>query len=360
MSHKTVAFITVHIGINVGSNLQAIATSEVLKKAGYDPILVNYIPPRVTSKRYWRDAFRSPKKLIWRFINFPSYFYQNLLFRNYLAKYTKQTHPIYADDDFAELLPKVDVYITGSDQVWNFKWNEGFDGHYFFQGIHGRKIAYAASIGMDSLTDLEQDMLKQELDNYEKISVREAKAVKLLSEIGFDSIQVIDPTLMLNCQQWRAYIKKRIVKIPYILVYTPYNIKDKEQIYKTVRSVANAKGLQVVTFSWDYWGERLADKTIFYASPGEFLSLMYYADYVVTNSFHGTAFSINLNKQFWVYAPSMFSSRVSSIIRLLGLDNRMVDGYITTEAIDDNIDYDKVNQKLDVERARAMSFLKDL
>ncbi len=144
------------------------------------------------------------------------------------------------------------------------------------------------------------------------------------------------------------------------MVYTPYNIKDKEQIYKTVRTISNAKGLQVVTFSWDYWGERLADKTVYYASPGDFLSLMYYADYVITNSFHGTAFSINLNKQFWVYAPSMFSSRVSSIIRLLGLENRMIDGDIPESEIDDIIDYEKVNQKLDLERSRAMSFLKDL
>ena len=359
MTNRTVAFITVHIGINVGSNLQAIATSEVLKEAGYDPILVNYIPPRVTSKRYWQGAFRDPKKFIWRIINFPSYFYQKRLFRKFLAKYTKQTCPIYSDDDFAKSLPKADVYLTGSDQVWNFKWNEGFDGHYFFHGIQGEKVAYAASIGMEVLTKPEQDLLKQELSNYEKIAVREAQAVKLLKEIGFDSIQVIDPTLMLNCEQWKAFIEKRIVKKPYILVYTPYNIKDKEQIYKTVRSIANAKGLQVVAFSWDYWGEKMADKTIFYASPDDFLSLMYYADYVVTNSFHGTAFSINLNKQFWVYAPSMFSSRVSSIIRLLGLDNRMIDGEITAEAIDDNIDYVKVNQKLDIERARAMSFLKD-
>jgi hypothetical protein len=193
-----VVFITVHIGINVGSNLQAIATSEVLKKIGNEPILVNYIPPRVTSKRYWQDAFRSPYKFIWRIINFPSYYYQKHLFRNYLAKYTKQTCPIYSEDEFAKLLPKADIYLTGSDQVWNFKWNEGFDSHYFFQGRNGKKVAYAASIGMESLNKQEQEILKKELNSYDKIAVRESQAVKLLDEIGIDSIQVIDPTLMLN------------------------------------------------------------------------------------------------------------------------------------------------------------------
>lgn len=360
MSNKTIAYITVHIGTNVGSNLQAIATSEVLKTAGYNPILVNYIPPRVTYKRYWHDAFATPLKLIWRIINFPSFYYQKRLFGKYLAKYTHQTRPIYNEDNFAKLLPKADIYMTGSDQVWNFKWNEGFDGHYFFQGIEGKKVAYASSIGMESLTQQEKKNLKGELKSYKKIAVREVQAVKLLDDIGISSVQVIDPTLMLNREQWKSFVEKRIIKDSYILVYTPYNIKDKEQIYKTIRSIASTKGLQVVTFSWDYFGERLADKTVYYASPGDFLSLMYYADYVVTNSFHGTAFSVNLNKQFWVYAPSMFSSRVSSFIRLLGLDNRMIDGDIAENAIDDNINYEKVNQILDIERTRAMSFLKDL
>ena len=87
---------------------------------------------------------------------------------------------------------------------------------------------------------------------------------------------------------------------------------------------------------------------------------MYYADYVVTNSFHGTAFSINLNKQFWVFAPSKFSSRVSSIIQLLGLESRMIDKEILDEDINQLIDYQIINEKLDVERARAMSFLKSI
>ena len=360
MSSKTIAFITVHIGTNVGSNLQAIATSEVLKKSGYNPVLVNYIPPRVTYKRYWHDSFTNPLKLIWRIINFPSFYYQKLLFGRYLAKYTHQTRPIYNEDNLAKHLPKADIYMTGSDQVWNFKWNEGFDGHYFFHGIEGKKVAYASSIGMEALTQQEQNILKRELNSYDKIAVREVQAVKQLNDIGISSIQVIDPTLMLNREQWKTFVEKRIIKDSYLLVYTPYNIKDKEQIYKTVRSIASTKGLQVVTFSWDYFGERLADKTVYYASPGDFLSLMYYADFVVTNSFHGTAFSINLNKQFWVYAPSMFSSRVSNIIHLLGLENRMIDGVIERNAIDDNIDYEKVNLKLDEERARAMVFLKDL
>ena len=147
---KTVAYITVHIGINVGSNLQAIATSVVLKRAGYNPMLVNYIPPRETYKRYWKEATNSLSKLLRRIAFFPCFLYQNQLFRNYLAKFTSQSRPIYYNDDFVEVLPHADLYLTGSDQVWNFKYNEGFDDHYFFHGIKGKKVSYASSIGMET------------------------------------------------------------------------------------------------------------------------------------------------------------------------------------------------------------------
>lgn len=360
MNRKKVEFITVHVGINVGSNLQAIATSEILKKAGYEPVLVNYIPPRVTVKRYWEGARKSLKKLIWRVLFFPSYYYQKKVFSRYLSRYTVQTQPIYNEDDFSEVLPKADIYMTGSDQVWNFKWNEGYDPHYFFHNIHGVKVAYAASIGMDSLTDEQKTILKYELQDYKKIAVREDKAADILKDLSIESIQLVDPTLMLNREEWFKYIERRIIKYPYLLVYIPYNIKDKEKIYRSVRKIANKRNLKVVTFSWDYRRDRLADKTVFNASPGDFLSLMFYADYIVTNSFHGTAFSINLNKQFWVYSPSMFTSRIGSIIHLLNLESRMIENEISDEAIEESIDYAPVNEKLDIERERAMAFLKSI
>lgn len=355
-----IAFITIHIGINVGSNLQAIATSEVLKKAGHDPILINYIPDRVTYKRFWSNAKQSPKNFMIGVFDFMRFHFLKKKFATFQKKYCQITHPIYSHDNFAKALTDADIYLTGSDQVWNFKHNEGYDGHYFFDGIEGRKVAYASSIGMDTLTETESLQLRQALSQYEKISVREDKAVSLLKEIDIESVQLMDPTLMLNREQWSKFITKQIIKEPYMLVYLPYNISDIEEIYKTVRKIARRKSIKVVTFSWTYRPIKYADKTIYYASPGDFLSLMYYADYVVTNSFHGTAFSINLNKQFWVYAPSKYSSRVGSIIRLLGLDNRLIDEEIDDKSVDNIIDYSLVNQLLDKERERAMEFLKSL
>ena len=358
---KTIAFITVHIGVNVGSNLQAIATSEVLKKTGHDPILINYIPPRVSYKRYWSDAKKSWIRFLKAIYNFPRVYSLNKKFEKYQSKHCIMTKPIYDYDNFRKVVPKADIYMTGSDQVWNFVHNEGYDYHYFFDGIKGKKVAFAASIGMNTLATEEAKILKEKLLDYDKITVREDRAVELLQEIGIKSEQIIDPTLLLNKDQWKQYMSEPVFNEPYVLVYHPYNIVDIQKIYDVARKVANKKNLKVVSFLW--WERhpiKQADKTIFNASPGEFLSLMYHADYVITNSFHGTAFSINFNKQFWVFSPSKFSSRITSLVNMLGIENRLINAQIEDKDIDSIIEYKGINAQLDSERARAMQFLKSL
>lgn len=353
------AFITVHVGINVGSNLQAIATSEVLKAAGYDPILINYIPPRVSYRRYWEEAIKSPIRFIKGLYHFHRFISLTHLFCKYQSQYCKMTPPIYYADDFLKRIPVADIYMTGSDQVWNFIHNEGYDYHYFFEGIKGKKIAYASSIGMSSLKPEEEAILKSRLSEYDKISVRESNAVGLLHEMGIASEQLLDPTLMLNKCQWEKFISSPIVSGPYVLVYHPYNIVDLDAIYEVARKIAKKKTLKVISFLW--WERHpltKADITIFNASPGEFLSLMYNAEYVVTNSFHGTAFSINLNKQFWVLSPSRFASRITSLIDLVGLQGRMISSGLSEEEIDNDINYEEINIILNRERTKAMDFLR--
>ena len=214
---------------------------------------------------------------------------------------------------------------------------------------------------MSTLKPEEEGILKERLLDYDKITVREDKAVELLRGIGIESEQVIDPTLMLNKDEWEKYMSESLVNEPYVLVYHPYNIVDIQKIYEVARKIADKKRLKVVSFLW--WERKPikhADRTIFNASPGEFLSLMYHADYIITNSFHGTAFSINFNKQFWVFSPSKFSSRITSIIKMLGIENRLINTQIEDNEIDNLIEYDVINRKLDSERACAMEYLKSM
>ena len=353
---KKANIITVHVGANFGSNLQAIATCKLLEKFDIAPQIINYVPYRVTWKGYF-DCSGGILDIVRRLYSAPNKWRNDKIYNSFLAKHVKVSKAIYPWDSFVELCPRADYYVTGSDQVWNSKYNGGVDERYFWQGINGKKISYAASMGNDGLTDEEKASFANLLRDYSAISVREKSAQNALEEIGIKSTHVLDPTIMLNKDQWKDYATEKIINDPYLLVYLPYNTVDVNLTYRTIRKIAKKKNLKVVSFSWHYWADKLADKTIKYANPGDFLSLMIHADYVVTNSFHGTAFSINLNKQFSVYLPSNFSTRLLSLLNLCNIENRLLKEEITDSQVEERIDYGKINPILEEERAKSFNFL---
>ena len=355
---KRVSFITVHVGSNFGSNLQAIATSEVLRGLDCEPVCVNYIPPRTTYRRYWQTSIVSLKKFARRFLFFPLYVIEKKNFEKFLSRYCNVSKAIYRDDDFSKVCPKADVYMTGSDQVWNFTHNEGLDSHYFFEGIKDKKIAFSSSIGKDSLPEQEQKWIEAYTKEYSDISVREKSAVKIFEEMGRNVVQVLDPTMMLNKNEWYKYAKPRLIEEHYLYVYFPYNIADEFVCYRAVKQLATKYKLKVVSSSFNYYVDSHVDKTIRFADPGDFLSLMIYADFIVTNSFHGTAFSINLHKDFFVFMPSKFSTRITSVLEMCNLEERLISGDLKDSDFEHNIDWNKVEKILAKERVKALSFLK--
>lgn len=356
---KKIAFLTIHVGENFGSNLQTIATAEVIKKTGNEPILINYCPRRVARKHYWLDAIYKPLKLLWRILYAPIH-YKNLhIYEGFLEKNCVLTAPIYDEDDFVARCPQADVYITGSDQVWNSVHNGELNKRYYFDGMDARKVAFASSFGIETLPEDEYNEVKHMLASYSAISVRESSAKDIVNRMGYNATHLLDPTLMLDSFEWDKYASARIIPDSYLLVYVPYNIADKQKLYASARQVANAKHLKVVTFSWGMCSEKLADRTIKFASPGDFLSLMKYAEFIITNSFHGTAFSINLNKQFLVYMPSAFSTRISSILSMCQLEDRLMTGDEVILPYNKIIDYESTNTILELERLKSLEFLKN-
>lgn len=354
-----VAFITIHFGYNFGSIFQTIATKRILEESGVEPICINYIPPRYTEKRYWKDGSSSLIRFIRRLLFYPIHLVSKRNYSQYLAKHCPLSNVIYAEDDFQKLCPQADIYMTGSDQVWNYKHNEGLDKHYFFDGIIGKKIAFASSIGMVDLPNDYANYMKHVLASFSAISVREESAIDILSSWGIQCTQLIDPTFLVNKKSWTQYASKRLYNQPYLFVYLPYNVSDKGIVYQTVRKIADKENLKVITYSWDNRKDDMADMTITFADPGDVLSLFIYASQVVTNSFHGTAFSINLNKQFWSYMPSHFSTRLRSVLNLFDLENRMLEGVISEDNINKTIDFTEVNCVLNKEREKARHFIKE-
>ncbi len=362
---KKVVFITIHVGANFGSVLQTIATSETLKRLGMESQCVNYIPPRVTYKRFWSlgnvNFLKKTIRFLWKFYSLPERLLNSKVYQGYLCKYVKLSSPIYAEDNFSEKCPKADVYMTGSDQVWNMNHNEGLDTHYFYDGIRGKKISFASSIGYTELIDGGKEALKKYLADYSSLSVREDSAVELLASLGLKAEQLLDPVFMLNEAEWKMYtIPERIIKEPYLLVYAPYNTVDKGLIFHHARRIADKEGLKVVTFSWTYFKDKDADISMRFAGPGDFLNLMMNADYVITNSFHGTAFSINLKKRFWVFLPAGFTTRITSVLTRFGLIDRLiVDETPADWNYEQSVDTAHIDEVLAVEREKSIGYLRE-
>ena len=357
---KKIVFITVHVGSNFGSVLQTFATYYILTNMGYDVSVLNYIPPRVTIEGFFRNRKGICRKLR-ALIGLPIVLLNKRIYGGFIDKYCKLTKPYYNIKTIKEEIPEADIYITGSDQVWNSSHNEGIDEMYYFTFLPkgSRVISLASSFGKELLEKEEVAIIKGFLDNYRYLSVREESGRRILNSLGFnDVIHLIDPTFLLSKEIWKKIlVKRQLINYPYLLLYLPYNIVSKDIIYASARRIADRYNLKLVTFSCDVRKEKQADKTLFFTSPSEFLALMFYADYVITNSFHGTAFSINLNKQFFVYQPSAFSTRISDILYLMGLEKRYVTGTVPIDELCETIDYSSVNKILEEERKKVEKYL---
>lgn len=286
--------------------------------------------------------------------------------RRFVAKHISLSKTYYSYQELEENPPKADIYLTGSDQVWNTIHNHGVDKAFYlgYAPEDAPRYAYAASIGMSQIPTEYVEETKKLLVKYQRISVREQSNIGLLASIGIKSEQVLDPTLLLNCTEWKKYARPLTFTEPYLLVYS---VESKERdviVGQVAQKVAKVKGLKI--YEVNYFGENKTipgcDKHFFHATPDLFLALIANASYVVVSSFHGTAFSINFNKDFISVAPDRFSSRLDGILGMTGLEWRKVSdaNEVTDELIDKPIDYSIANKKIKVEREKSISFLKEI
>ena len=284
--------------------------------------------------------------------------------RSFVAKYTSITHTYFSVGELESNPPKADIYVTGSDQVWNTSHNQGVERVYYlsYAPLGCKKYSYAASIGQDIIPEEHIKETQLYLSQYDAISVREDKAVDLLKKIGIQATQVLDPTLLLDKTQWLKYANKRLVSEDYLLVYSVEPTEFDQKVSDVAKHIAKVKGLKIVSVS--NYGEckRIPDCDIYfdYALPQYYLSLMAYAAFVVVSSFHGTAFAINFNKPFLTITPGTFSSRIASLLALTGLNERRISGLndMNNDLLESNINYSRVNDILGENRNQSIQFIK--
>ena len=253
--------------------------------------------------------------------------------------------------------PVADVYITGSDQVWNSIWNQGIDRSYFldFAPAGKPRIAFSASIGREQLDTEEIPETKRLLEKYSAISVREQSAVELLASMDIKSTLVLDPTLMLEAEEWRKLATKQKREKPYILIY---QLNPNPQMDQYAEQLAQKKNWEIIRIGFGRSDRRKGGKCVMLPSVEEFLGLFCDAACVLTDSFHATAFSLNLGTDFISVLPGRFGTRIESILKLTRTENRILTSYDDLTVVDRSIDEKNVQNIFTVERKKGFDFLK--
>lgn len=355
--------ITRHAPSNYGSLLQAIATITILERLGHTCEIIDYIRDdehglkAVTTNLNFKQGWNgNPLKILaYIALRYPEEKVAELKFSWMRKKYLKLTQRCRTHEDLKHL--DADVFMTGSDQVWGPTLNGMYDGAYFLSFVTGKpKTAYAASFGRTDFTPKILVEYKKLLSTYSGIAVRENSAVELLSQLGILCAgQVLDPTLLLTGGEWGKWIKKNI-QGKYMLVYQLHN---NPILSDYALKFARHTGLPLYRISPTYHQIRRGGKFIYLPDLDEFLSYIKNCTYFITDSFHGTAFALNFNKQFIEILPNnKTGSRNQSLLQMTGLQDRIVMDYTDYSICNRMIDYDKVNAILENERVKSLEILK--
>lgn len=320
MGKKTVATITYHRSDNFGSVLQAYALVEKLRQMGYEQYVIDY------RKKEVKELYKILKPLTSKFnivtdcynlLHYSSLKRRQKRFEEFRQKHLRLSGRYENKQSLMDNPPKADCYIAGSDQVWNTGIVD-FDESYFLDFVkEGRRIAYAAS-GIH--THSNTAAFREHLEKFGAVSVRENAAKGVLKEAAV----CIDPVLLLKKQDWERFCASQNGEKPYMLCYFAGNVSA--EFEHITKELARKHGFERVILMPEWRNLFRPGKKYYDAGPEEFVSLLQNATLVCTNSFHGTAFSVLMNRPFLVGQAVPFADdRIATLLGAVGLQGREID-----------------------------------
>lgn len=362
--------ITSHDVCNYGASLQAYALVTFLKQQGHDARIIDYLPdykpPRhlltyffnsgYAAKVYRVAPFLKPLMALWQNRGELKFQKRRRAFDRFKAAYLDTTEGTYhnigelnramaAGDDL-----KADLYIAGSDQIWNPYYGNGRDPAYFcdFVGSPDKCISYAASFGRSEIEANYMRFIKSRLANFRALSVREKTGVEMVRGLGFDAVQVVDPVFLLGREDWQRLCQKPEEE-GYVLVYD--FLHNDPRIKRMALELARKESLRIVSVN-DSAPLDYADENVNDAGPLEFINYIRHADHVLASSFHAAAFSTIFERDFYIFPLKGHDneSRMTDFLEMLGLGNRFISG--DTPRLAAPIDFADVGRRLK-ERADA-------
>lgn len=367
---KSIGIITIHKINNYGSVLQAYALQKTCEDLGYNAEIIDYNFPNVAhSNNKYAVRGVQPNEPRWIKILYAlDLIRQHKGISAFVDRFQHLSVKQYnSPEDLKTDVPLYDVYITGSDQLWNPRFCNGdptFMLHFAPEG--SLRISYAASISANKLPEELHPLYKKLLGKYAHISVRENSGANVIKEItGKDSTVVLDPTLLLNKDQWNEIAApKRQFKKKYILCYfLNYTFNAFPYVDELAQYMQKQTGFEIVRVARPphYLGSPHTHYKVG-ASPEEFLALVRDAEMVLTTSFHGTAFAVNYGKPVFtvVQDRNASDSRQVSLMQNLGLENQVLS--VKDEMPDKSrfcYDVNAEQVRLEVLRKSSMEYLQN-
>lgn len=369
MNKKEVSLITYHRAYNYGAVLQTYASIVFFEKYGYKVSIIDYTPEYLQNFGTLKNTFNQIdnkknnilKRSLYTLVKTPSYKKLKKVFDTFVDNNFNMTKPYNSLEELKYDTPKSDIYCSGSDQIWNNYYTGKFDGTFFLNFLtdNDKCISLASSFGKNQFNDEEKDFIKKSLKKYDILTVRESDGKKLIDNLGLkNSTLLYDPTILVDYDYWNKFASDSVNKEKYILVYQLHGDSD---AYEKALTFAKKEKLKVIRIITMYHQIRKGCKNIIIPEIPDFVGLFKNAEYVFTDSFHGTVFSIVFSKKVGVRLPVRFSNRITSLLESIDSKKIIIDNLDEWKK-NVNDDYMKIaNQRMYKNREKMISdYLKSL
>ena len=365
--------ITCHNVYNYGATLQAYALQQYLLARKVNNVIINYMPCYL-NWHYHLKWWVSPRSSYYRKVKYNPLFrlvYVTIRylvdlrtysrkrnFDRFTSKQLKLTKRCTNIAEIEDVVKDANLLIAGSDQIWNsYNLINGTDSAFYlsFGPDNAKRVSYAASFGANQIDAKLEEFVKSNLHKFCKLSVREQSGVEVLKKLGFQADVVLDPVFLLSKEEWVRKLNLKSDNKEYILVY---NLgEENREICEFTKSLHDITGLKIISIFGKVhlkWCDEIQD-----AGPIEFLSMIYNASYVITNSFHASAFSIILKKEFFSfsYNKSKASTRICEMLKTYNLLNRYNPNQ---DVMLKKIDYDTIEDNLECRISQSKKWLESI
>ena len=361
---KRIGILTMHRVQNYGSALQAYALQEYINRLGYDAELIDYIFPNGKHKQQ-RSLMKRIKSTFFKWAFCLSILRKNKRFGQFYKRFYKCSEQQFASpENLMQYTYPYDILVTGSDQVWN-PIHILTDTSFFlpFAQAHTPKVAYAPSFSVSSVPEGFDTIIRPYVEAYSHISVREKSGLDIVSALTDKEVTMVcDPTLLLTKEDWMVLAEQSEIKVsePYILVYVlSYAYNPYPAINAIIEKVQQELDMPLILLDAPILDMKFKNaRFIKDAGPTEFLYLVQHASYIITTSFHGTAFALNFGIPFYsvIKDRSGFDTRMMDLIDAVEADraivyDRPIDRPLT-------MDYTAIAKRLEEMRKHSQDYLK--